>query len=310
VALAQKLASETDQTVNNPVAIVEPDGTLHVLYCVEYARCFAIQSTDDGVSWSEPVDLTSAFERFRPEYEWKVIATGPGHGIALRNGRLLVPIWMSTGTGGHAHRPSVTATIYSDDHGRTWNRGAIAVPNTPEFVFPNETAAVELADGRVMLNVRSESKANRRLVTISPDGVSAWSKPEFHDALREPICQASLARLSQAPPSDRNRLLFANPDNLDPLPGQEAVPGKGRLRKNLSIKLSYDEGRTWPVSKPLEPGLSGYSDLAVGPDGTIYCFYESASTDGNIYRTGRLVLARLNLPWLTDGRDTLPASKE
>jgi sialidase-1 len=310
VALAQKLASETDQTVNNPVALVERDGTLHILYCVEYARCFAMQSTDDGVSWSEPVDLTAAFEQFRPEYAWKVIATGPGHGIALRNGRLLVPIWMSTGTGGHAHRPSVTATIFSDDHGRTWNRGAIAVPNTPEFVFPNETAAVELADGRVMLNVRSESKPNRRLITISPDGVSAWSRPEFHDALLEPICEASLVRLSQSPPSDRNRLLFANPDNLDPLPGQEAVPGKGRPRKNLSIKLSYDEGRTWPVSKPLEPGLSGYSDLAVGPDGTIYCLYECASTDGNIYRTGRLVLARFNLSWLTDGRDALPAPKE
>ena len=209
-----------------------------------------MESSDDGATWSEPVDITATFERFRPEYEWRVLATGPGHGIQLKSGRLLVPVWLSTGTGGHGHRPSVTATIYSDDHGRTWQRGDIAVPDTSEFIFPNETAAVELADGRVMLNVRSESKENRRLITISPDGASGWSKPFFHDELLEPICEASMARLSLFPPSDRNRLLFSNPDTLEPRPGERAVPGKNRMRKNVSVKLSYDEGRTWPVTKP------------------------------------------------------------
>ena len=303
VALAQKLALETDQTVNNPVAIADRDGTVHFLYCVEYARCFSMRSSDEGATWSAPVEITATFERFRPEYDWKVIATGPGHGIQLRSGRLLVPVWMSTGTGGHAHRPSITATIYSDDHGRTWQRSEVAVPNTDEYVFPNETAAVELADGRVMLNVRTESKENRRLITTSPDGASGWSRPVFHDELLEPICMASTVRLSQRPPSDKNRLLFSNPNTLDPVPGQKAVAGKNRVRKNVSVKLSYDEGQTWPVTKLLEDGLSGYSDLAVGPDGTIYCFYESSSTDNTIYRTRQLTLARFNLEWLTDGRD-------
>lgn len=221
-----------------------------------------------------------------------------------------MPVWLSTGKAGNAHRPSVAATIYSDDHGQTWHASAIAVHDTPETIVPNETTAVELADGRVLLNVRSESKANRRLLTTSPDGARHWSKPIFHDQLLEPICEASMARLSTAPPSDRNRLLFSNPDTLDPLPGQQAIPGKNRLRKNLTVKLSDDEGQTWPVAKTLEPGLSGYSDLAVGPDGTIYDFYESSSKDGNIYQTARLVLARFNLEWLTDGRDTLPASSK
>jgi len=310
VALAQKLALESDQTVNNPVAFADRDGTVHFLYCVEYARCFAMHSSDEGATWSEPVDITATFERFRPDYDWKVIATGPGHGIQLRSGRLLVPVWMSTGTGGHAHRPSVTATIYSDDHGRTWQRSEVAVPNTDEFIFPNETAAVELADGRVMLNVRTESRANRRLITTSPDGATGWSRPVFHDELLEPICMASMVRLSLSPPSDRNRLLFSNPDTLDPAPGQKAIPGKSRVRKNVSVKLSYDEGQTWPVTKRLEDGLSGYSDLAVGPDGTIHCLYEASSTDGTIYRTRRLTLASFNLEWLTEGRDRLPLAKE
>ena len=305
-----KNVKESDQTVNNPVAIADRDGTVSFVYCVEYARCFSMRSTDDGATWSEPVEITAAFDAFRPEYPWKVIATGPAHGIQLRSGRMVVPVWMSTGTGGNAHRPSVTATIYSDDHGRTWQRGAIAVPDTAEFIFPNETIAAELADGRVLLNVRTESKTNRRLLTTSPDGAKDWSKPEFHEELLEPICMASMVRLSTSPPSDRNRLLFSNPNTLDAVPGKTAKPGATRVRKNVSVKLSYDEGKTWPVVKPLETGLSGYSDLAVGGDGTIFCFYEDSSTDQNIYNTGRLTLARFNLEWLTDGRDALPVAKE
>jgi len=303
VALAQKLATPGEVTYNNPVAIPDANGAVHFLFCLEYARCFYLRSDDDGASWSKPVEITAAFDRFRPEYDWKVLATGPGHGIQLRTGRLVVPVWLSLGTGGHAHRPSVTSVIYSDDLGRTWSRGEIAGPNEGEWNIPNETCAVQLADGRVLLNMRSESKANRRLLTTSRDGATGWSKPQFHDQLLEPICMASMVRLSEAPA--RNRLLFSNPDNLARADGKEA-PGKGRDRKNVSVKISYDESVTWPVSKSVEPGFSGYSDLAVANDGTILLFYERGSTDGaNIYKTGRLTLARFNLEWLTDGKDAL-----
>lgn len=303
VALAQKLATEGEVTYNNPVAIADRDGAVHFLFCLEYARCFYARSDDDGVTWSKPMEITATFDKFRPEYDWKVLATGPGHGIQLKTGRLVVPVWLSLGTGGHAHRPSVTSVIYSDDLGRTWSRGEIAGPNEGEWNIPNETCAVQLADGRVLLNIRSESKANRRLLTTSRDGATGWSRPQFHDQLLEPICMASMVRLSEAPA--KNRLLFSNPDNLARVDGKEA-PGKGRDRKNVSVKLSYDESVTWPVSKTIEPGFSGYSDLAVANDGTILLFYERGSTDGaNIYKTGRLTVARFNLEWLTDGKDTL-----
>jgi sialidase-1 len=76
------------------------------------------------------------------------------------------------------------------------------------------------------------------------------------------------------------------------------------------VKLSYDEGKTWPVSRVLEPGFSGYSDLAVGPDGTIYCLYERGSTDGkDIFATNYLTVARFNLEWLTEGKDSLGGSR-
>ena len=303
VAAAQNLDRPGENTVNNPVAIVDHEtGAVHFLYCLEYMRCFYMRSDDDGETWTEPVEITNTFEGFREHYDWKVLATGPSHAIQLtrgaHKGRLVVPVWLSLGTGGHAHRPSVTATIYSDDHGQTWNCGEIAVPDTSEFVYPNETVVVQLADGRVMLNSRSESKRHRRLITISDDGATNWTTPKFDEALLEPICMAGLVRV-RMPQGDRPGLIaFSNPDNLTRRDGKE-TPGRGRDRKNVSIKLSRDEGKSWFANRTLESGFSGYSDLAALPDGTILCFYERGSTDGTSnYRTGRLTVARFDESWV------------
>ncbi|MFO0280790.1 MAG: exo-alpha-sialidase [Acidobacteriota bacterium] len=290
VALAQNLANPSDVTYNNPVAIADrKTGTIHFLFCLEYMRAFYMRSDDDGENFSKPVEITSTFEAFRPDYAWKVLATGPGHGIQLRNGRLLVPVWLSLGTGGHAHRPSVTSTIVSDDNGKSWKRGAIAVPDTPEFVFPNETTAAQLSDGRVMLNVRSESTAHRRLIVTSPDGTGNWSQPRFDSALLEPICFGSLLSLGG------KRLAFANPDNLDKT-GGAAVAGKSRDRKNLTVQFSQDNGQTWKAKIVIEQGWSGYSDLAYGKDQTIYLFYEDGAQGGNAYQTASLQLAQFTWP--------------
>jgi len=287
-----KSVDPNDVTYNNPVLIADRDGTVHMVFCLEYMRVFYQRSEDDGVSWSKPSEITGTFDAFKGTYDWKILATGPNHSIQLKNGSLVVPVWLSTGTGGNAHRPSVTATIVSDDQGKTWKAGDIAVPCTEDWINPNETVAVELSDGRVMLNVRSESKAHRRLVTISPDGATNWSTPKFDDALREPICMGAIVRYDFG---DEHLLLFSNPDNLARADGKEA-PGTSRDRKNLSVKLSWDDGQTWPVNKPIEPGPSMYSDLAVTQAGTILCFFGRGSKPG-FAGTG-LTLARFNLEWL------------
>jgi sialidase-1 len=309
-SLAVKNVNPADVTYNNPVIIADRNGAVHMLFCLEYMRCFYQRSDDDGLSWSTPVEITNAFEKLRSDYDWKVLATGPVHGIQLKNGRLIVPVWLSTGTGGNAHRPSVSATIYSDDGGKTWQAGDIALPCTETWINPNETVAIELADGRVMLNARSESKAHRRLVTVSADGATGWSTPKFDDALLEPICMASIVRLSHASEAGRNRILFSNPDQLARADGQEEL-GKVRDRKNLTIKLSYDEAQTWPITKVLDPGYSSYSDLAVTKSGMILCLYSRGErgTDFGGYTFKALTLARFNLEWLTDGRDSLPSAR-
>jgi sialidase-1 len=279
----KKTGGEHEQTVNNPVAIVDrTTGAIEFLYCINYARCFSMRSTDDGVSWSKPVDITATFEPFRRHYDWKVIATGPGHGLQLASGRLVVPVWIAFGKVGD-HGPSAAATIYSDDHGKTWQAGELAVPNAGEFSSPNETMLTALSDGRVMLVSRSVSAANRKIVTIGPDGATRWEKSFFHDQLWEPRCMASIV----AHPSQPGTLLFSNPHTLP------AAPGGKSNRENLSIKLSRDDGRTWPVNRTLDAGPSAYSDLTVLPDGTVVCLYEKGSD---------IAAARFNLAWVESGR--------
>lgn len=298
---ARRPSGATGITNNNPLWIADREtGAVHLLVCQEYLRCFYSRSDDDGKSFSDPVEITSALEPFRKTYDWKVVATGPGHGVQLPTGRLVVPVWLSTASGASAHRPSVISTIYSDDHGASWQCGEIVAHETDPLVNPSESVAVVLADGSVLLNMRSEADANRRAIAISPNGASGWTRPRFDDELVEPICMASLCRYSLPGKNTRGRILFSNPANLERKDGK-AAPGMSRDRKNLTVRLSYDECQSWPVAKTLEAGPSAYSDLAVAQDGTIYCLYEH--TPRPKASGPSLFLAKFNLAWLTDGND-------
>src|SRR4029078_10780913 len=84
-AMAKKVGKTTDVTYNNPVAFADRDGSVHMLFCLEYMRCFYLRSDDDGLTWSASREITQTFEAFRPQYDWKVIATGPAHGIQLKS---------------------------------------------------------------------------------------------------------------------------------------------------------------------------------------------------------------------------------
>ena len=281
----KKSGGEREQTVNNPVAIVDREtGAIEFLYCVNYARCFSMRSVDEGVTWSKPIEVTPVFEPLREKYDWKVIATGPGHGIQIKSGRLLIPIWLAYGKLGD-HHPSAAGTIFSDDHGKTWQAGDISVPDEGQYGDPNESILAELLDGRVMMISRSESKPSRKLITYSFDGATNWTKPIFQDELWEPICMASL--ISQ--PSSPGTLIFSNPHSLGRDKAGNEIPGGRGKRENLSIKMSRDSGKTWPVNKTLERGNSAYSDLTSLADDTILCLYESQN---------KIVAARFNREWI------------
>jgi sialidase-1 len=300
-----RIAGADNLTTDNPTAVADMQtGAIYLLYQTNYERCFVITSTNDGISFSTPHEITSALLPLRTQFNWNVIAPGPTHGIQLRigiyTGRIVVPLWMATGTlrpdGTRTHAPSAVTTIYSDDHARSWHAGEIVLANGPQndsqMKNPSETTIAQLADGRVMLNLRNESAHNRRLISTSSDGATNWSHPMYDENLFEPICAAGLVRYP-AHAGAPTALLFSNPDS-------QSLPSKNNHypRQRLTVRASFDEGRTWPAAKLLDPGITGYSDLAVLPDGTILCLYESGGISGLAGDPVHLTLASFTLQWL------------
>jgi sialidase-1 len=288
---SKNMGGPDEQTVNNPVAVVDRMGAVHLLYCVEYMRCFVIRSDDDGLTWSPPTEITAAFEAFRDRLQWQVIATGPGHGIQLDTGRLVVPFWMTDyeRRGNLSHAVGV---IYSDDHGGSWQAGEIAVPRGGE---PN---IVQLADGRVMVTSRNGDSRNRRMFSISDDGVNDWSTPDFFEEILEPGCMAGLISVPGVDGGSTPWLLYSAPYTID-----RAHQG----RRDVTIYVSMDDGKTWPVRKRLHEGPSAYSDLAVLPDGRILCFYEKGVENryggrGRPWAYRYLAVARFDREWLMKGQ--------
>ena len=225
-------------------------------------------SSDDGVSWAAPVNITATTKKAH----WTGIAHGPGVGIQTRSGRLVVPT--------NQHAEGFTCMIlYSDDHGQTWQLGGPAGPAV------GESQVVELADGTYMLNMRSYRGQHRRAIATSNDGGTTWSRIRDHPELIEPVCQASFLRYTLATEHGRNRLLFSN-------------PASETARVNGTVRLSYDEGQTWPIARTLVPGSFAYSCLTVLPDLTIGCLYET-----DTYKRIRFALFKLD--WLTDGADRI-----
>ena len=260
-------------TLNNPIFL--PDGErLHLLYHRNYSQCFHCVSLDDGLSWSDPRDITCAQEGLLDRYCWTVIAAGPGHGIRLRSGRLLAPVWMAGDSSNiFSHRPSVVATLYSDDRGESWQCGQI-IPGGPSLVNPNESCLAELSGGGVKIFMRHETDDRLRRTAVSPDGISGWSEPVQEPALPDPVCAAGLVGYGE-------QLWFSN-------------CASRTARKNLTLRESPDGGVTWP-RRLLVSRDAGYSDLCYSPrQNRIFVFYEADAAGEEGRRDFQLAVASVD----------------
>ncbi|MBP3919685.1 MAG: exo-alpha-sialidase [Clostridia bacterium] len=255
------MANGTDMhpTVNNPVCIVDDDNTLHFLYCIDYSvgggDVLYRRSDDDGITWSAP---RSILEATKPELH-NVFACGPGHGIRMQNGTLLVPIWMVKKEANvplMEHSPSSVFTLYSKDHGDTWHLGA-EIPMSAECRDPSETQAALCADGSVYLNIRTAC-TGYRAYTVGKTGYDGWKCAVLDRTLPDPTCFGSTAA---AVVDGQHMLAVVNCANQTE-------------RKNLVLRISLDDGATWKQSFTVEPGDAGYADIAFTDDGTIYVLYE------------------------------------
>ncbi len=227
---------------------------------------WVMSSKDDGATWSKPVEIT---KDVKPA-DWTWYATGPVNGIQTRSGRLVIPCDHEV----MGHRGFYSHVIYSDDRGATWKLGGSASEMT------DESTVVELSDGSLMLNMRSNAKRFRRAVSVSKDGGMTWSAPRFDDALVEPTCQGSLIRYPGRGKRGTARLLFSNPAS--------------EKRARMTVRFSDDDGRTWKHAKLIHEGPSAYSSLAVLKDGTVGLLYEKGAQSP--YET--ITFARFTFAWL------------
>ncbi|MGB0761310.1 MAG: sulfatase-like hydrolase/transferase, partial [Rubripirellula sp.] len=222
----------------------------------ETGQLMLVKSTDDGITWSDPINITKQVKK----NDWCFVLQGPGKGITMRDGTLVFAAQYQDPP--NLRRLPHSTIIYSKDHGATWNVGSGAFDDT------TESQVVEIEPGVLMLNCRYNRKGVR-VVMITRDMGATWEKHVTSErALIEPgACMASLIDVG----AETGRglggcLLFSNPDS-------------NSGRNHISIKASMDRGLTWPKKFRLlldEEPSAGYSCMSMIDQDTIGILYEGS----------------------------------
>ncbi len=245
----------------NPATVLDRDtGKLWLLYL----RCRPDRSTDNarpgtddhqiiarfttdaGQHWSEPIDLTTA-SRDMQNPKWRSTVIGPGGMIQDRHGRLIAPAWMVD--------PFTVFAIYSEDHGKTWQRGAMV----PGGLHGDENQLVELADGTILMDFRQGDNVPHRWFAASHDGGKTWDKPHAGLPVSQVACGIERL-LSKSAGDDHDCIVWTGP--------------RGPGRNNLVVRISHDNTRSFPTEKMIAENPAAYSDLARMPDKSVAILYE------------------------------------
>ena len=236
---------------------------------------FLLKSTDQGRTWSDPFYVCP-----EPNTDsWIGWPNNCVHGIQLasdpRRGRLVIPAFLYK-DGEPGQVPGVRGgLLYSDDHGQSWKAGAVLPEGS------DEVSLVETPGGGIYVTYRKNTLATgNRHFAHSADHGETFSEHGQHEEVPDANLHAGLIRYRGNEDGSEDLLLFSSPSPT----------------KDMTIRISRDEGRSWNTSRPLERGLSRYSDLAVTPDGTILCLY----TNGVVRDREKISVARFNLEWLMD----------
>ncbi|MEF3302095.1 sialidase family protein [Paenibacillus sp. GYB003] len=256
----QVIADDGADTIGNPCPVQDREtGTIWLIVCKNAEEghekdilagqadreVLKVKSDDDGRTWSPLENISKSVKH--PDWSW--YATGPGHGIQLKSGRLVVPcnhaVFQSTeGRSG----PYISHIVYSDDHGESWRIGEDVGEHT------NECSVAELPDEALYLTMRSYHGQNRRAFSWSLDGGISWSSPELDRNLIDPVCQGSVVC------TEEGIVLFSN--------------CASEKREKLTLRFSADRCQTWNVLEVLHEGPAAYSDLALTRTGAILCLFE------------------------------------
>ncbi len=232
----------------------------------ETGQLVLTQSADDGLTWSKPASITPQVKK----PEWKLLFQGPGAGIQMQDGTLVLPAQFKD-----ANSVPHSCFVFSADHGQSWKISPAAIPAAPPT---SEAQVAQLADGSLLLTMRNESRAGKRAwAQWTWSGKlenGRWSEPWL--AVADPTCMASLVR------HPHGELLFSNPNSA-------------KTRVNLTIRASTDGGKTWSDGRLLDSRPCSYSCMTVCKDGQIGILYEAGK--GGIET---LTFARFPLEWVME----------
>jgi sialidase-1 len=289
----QTLVDYDSLQAGNPAPVVDlldpahPQGVVYLFYNTgnnhEYEvrlnqgirEVWVIKSYDLGATWTSPENITTQVHRpnhpaANPAYthtaDWRHYANTPGHALQISEGRfkgrLYVAANHSVGDPQERFREYRAHGFYSDDHGKSYQ-----LSESLTFPGSNESTAAPLSQDRLLMSVRNqEGTVRQRILAYSSDGGATWEEEYFEPQLPDPVCQGSLLALG----TENGKTLLAHSNAADP---QE--------RNHLTVKISWDEGRTWNRSIPVDSSSdstknswTAYSDLVLLDPATLGILYE------------------------------------
>ncbi len=283
----EKVIDYDSLQAGNPAPVVDltdakyPDGRIFLFYNtgnnheneIRHGKgmreAWYISSSDMGISWSQPVNITKQVHKpnqpkLNPEYnftaDWRSYANTPGHAMQFSSGkykgRILVAANHSEGTPKNNFEDYFSHAYYTDDHGKTFSLGeTLLIPGS------NEATAAQISGNSLMLNARNQKGDIRaRIVAISSNGGETWDTSYFDHNLPDPVCEGSILTIGEQ--NRKNILAFCNAaDSLH--------------RDNLTLRISFNDGYSWPVSIPVDKSPEG----SIRSDFTAYSDIVKLSTD-------------------------------
>lgn len=290
------IAQDKAQSHGDPVIFQALNGDIVVLAAAGGAwstapgnpsRISVIRSTDDGQTWGQWKDVQGTMFTSGKLYTagYRKGFASSGRGTTLNDGTLACAVLLGDAAG-TATKKGV-AIFYSKDNGENWTVGGFASYNG---LYDEPKISAELEDGKILLSARPNTAGQNRYWLVA-NNVDA-NPVKFADVtLMDANANAEGVRYtSNSLGHKKNRLLFLNAYSAT-------------RRTHLTIHLSEDEGKTYPVRKELNAGASCYSSIDVLGDGTIVTFAEETPTQSSgLVDRYDLVFRRFNLNWMTDGQ--------
>ncbi|UFH45695.1 exo-alpha-sialidase [Flavobacterium galactosidilyticum] len=267
-----------DKTNGNLICILAANKGFFASTNANPIQILIVRSTDNGITWGTPVDITTQI--YGPNPNWKGVFIAAGRAHQLRDGKIVAALTVREDVSGSEKINNYMMS--SVDSGVTWT----ASTGRAEL-DGDEAKIVELNNGNLMMSIRNSGS---RRFNISTDKGVTWGTAYSQAAITDPNCNGDFIRYTSTIDGyDKNRLLHSVPFAAN--------------RSNVSVLMSTDEGTSWPTKKTIFSGASAYSSLTVLPDGTLGMYYENGESS-----TYQMYFVRFSLNWLTNGADTFVPS--